>query len=64
MMRNRNYFNEMGIDPSQLEKNLDAASDRIFMFHRFLEEETLFRFKARKTTYRIKEQTQRTQSQM
>lgn len=60
MMRNRNYFNEMGIDPSQLEKNLDAASDRIFMFHRFLEEETLFRFKTRKVTYRVVSQQKRT----
>lgn len=64
MMRNKDYFNEMGTSVNQIEEMLDAASERIFMFHRFLEEKTLFRFKARKTTYRIKEQTQRTQSQM
>ena len=29
MMRNKDYFSEMGIDPSQLENSLDAVSDRV-----------------------------------
>ena len=30
MMRNKDYFKEMGLDPANLGKSLDAASDRIF----------------------------------
>lgn len=29
MMRNKDYFKEMGLDPANLGKSLDAASDRI-----------------------------------
>lgn len=60
MMRNKDYFNEMGTSVNQIEEMLDAASERIFMFHRFLEEETLFRFKTRKVTYRVVSQQKRT----
>lgn len=60
MMRNKDYFNEMGTSVNQIEEMLDAASERIFMFHRFWEEKTLFRFKARKVTYRVVSQQKRT----
>lgn len=53
MMRNKRYFEEMGLDPSNLAQTLDATSDRIFMFHRFPEENTLHRFKSRKVKYRV-----------
>ncbi len=53
MMRDKDYFKEMGLEPSNLGKSLEIASSRIFMFSRFPEEETMFRFKARKMKYRI-----------
>lgn len=59
MMRNKHYFEEMGLDPSNLVQTLDATSDRIFMFHRFPEEETPHRFKARKVKYRVVSQQKR-----
>lgn len=52
----------MGLDPANLGKSLDAASDRIFMFNRFPEEETLFRFKSRKVKYRVVSQQKRTEN--
>ena len=61
MMRNKHYFEEMGLDPSNLTKTLDATSDRIFMFHRFLEEEAPYRFKTRKVKYRVVSQQKRTE---
>ena len=62
MMRNKDYFKEMGLDPANLGKSLDAASDHIFMFNRFPEEETLFRFKSRKVKYRVVSQQKRTEN--
>ena len=48
MMRNKDYFSEMGIDPSQLENSLDAVSDRVFTFSRYGCDGVSYRFKSRK----------------
>lgn len=53
MMRNKDYFSEMGIDPSQLENSLDAVSDRVFTFSRYGCDGVSYRFKSRKVKYRV-----------
>jgi hypothetical protein len=62
MMRNKDYFTEMGLDPSQLGKMLDTASDRIFTFSRWNEPDgALFRTRSRKVKYRIISQQKRSE---
>lgn len=61
MMRNKDYFSEMGIDPSQLENNLDAVSDRVFTFSRYGCDGVSYRFKSRKVKYRVVAQHKRSQ---
>ena len=53
MMRNKDYFREIGMEPEDLSKTLDLASDRIFMLNRFSDQNSPFRTKSRKATYRI-----------
>lgn len=54
MMRNKDYFAEMGLNPAELGKMLDTASDRIFTFSRWSEPDgALFRTRSRKVKYRI-----------
>lgn len=59
MMRNKDYFSEMGIDPSQLENSLDAVSDRVFTFSRYGCDGVSYRFKSRKVKYRVVAQHKR-----
>lgn len=52
----------MGIDPANIEKSLDEASKRIFMFSHVEEEaDMMFRFKAQKVKYRIVSQQKKEQ---
>ena len=64
MMRNKDYFSEMGIDPSQLENSLDAVSDRVFTFSRYGCDGVSYRFKSRKVKYRVVAQHKRSQMQL
>ena len=64
MMRNKDYFSEMGIDPSQLENSLDAVRDRVFTFSSFGCDGVSYRFKSRKVKYRVVAQHKRSQVQL
>lgn len=65
MMRSRDYFSEMGLDPAELGKMLDIASDRIFTFSRWNEPTgSSFRTRARKMKYRIVCQQKRDEAQV
>ena len=63
MMRNRNYFGEIGMDIADIGKNLDIVSSKIFTFHCMEDQEDcLFKTKTRKGKYRIVSQQKKTQS--